>query len=133
VRSLQSNPNSTVHQILTSSSHLQVFFIITMDPIIFSITEQDPLPSEEALIDRDYDVFDTKITVSFVSVSRANLSDHVGRQLPFLEVIQASIVPYIIEVSFPFPEFVGWCAEQYSQEDKVILSRLGSEVLCRID
>jgi hypothetical protein len=125
--------SSTVHQIHASSTHSQVFFIITMDPVILSVTEQDPLPSEEALIDRDSDVFDTEITVSPVSVSRANLSDHVGRQIPFLEVVQASIVPYVIEVAFPFPEFIGWCVEQYSQEEKVVLNRLGSEVLCRID
>jgi hypothetical protein len=104
-----------------------------MDPVIFSVIEQDPPPSEESLIDRDSDVFDTEITISPVSVSRVNMSDHVGRKLPFLEVVQASIVPYAIEVTFPFPEFIGWCAEQYSQEQKVILNRLGSEVLCRIN
>jgi hypothetical protein len=104
-----------------------------MDPVILSVTEQDPLPNEEALIDRDYDVFDTEITVSPVSVSRANLSDNVGRHIPFLKEVQASIVPYIVEVTFPFPEFIGWCVEQYSQEEKVVLNKLGSEVLCRVD
>jgi hypothetical protein len=85
-----------------------------MDPVFLSVTEKDPLPSEESLIDRDSDVFDTEITVSPISVSRANLPDHVGRQIPFLEAVQASIVPYAIEVAFPFPEFIGWCVEQYS-------------------
>jgi hypothetical protein len=77
--------------------------------------------------------FDTEITISPISVSRANLSDNVGRQIPFLEAVQASIVPYVVEVAFPFPEFIGWCAEQYSQEEKVVLNKLGSEVLCRVD
>jgi hypothetical protein len=115
-----------MHQIRVSSAHSQVFFIIIVDPVILSITEQDPPPSEEALIDRDSDVFDTIITISPISMSRANLSDHVGRQLPFLEVVQASIVPYTVEVAFPFPYFVGWCVEQYSQEERVVLNRLAS-------
>jgi hypothetical protein len=61
------------------------------------------------------------------------LSDNVGKQIPFLEAVQASIVPYVVEVAFPFPEFIGWCAEQYSQEEKVVLNKLGSDVLCRVD
>jgi hypothetical protein len=52
------------------STHFQVFFIATMDPIITSVTEQDPVSNEEALIDRDSDVFDTEITISPISVSR---------------------------------------------------------------
>jgi hypothetical protein len=106
---------------------------MAMNPVILSVTEQDPASKEEALIDRDSDIFDTEITVSPISVSRANLLDNVGRQIPFLEVVQASIVPYAIKVTFPFPEFISWCVEQYSQEEKVILNRLGSEVLCRVD
>ena len=42
-------------------------------------------------------------------------------------------MPYIIEVIFPLSEFIGWCAEQYSQEEKVILNKLGSKVLCIVD
>jgi hypothetical protein len=104
-----------------------------MDPVIMSVAEQDLTSNEEALIDRDSDVFDTELTISPISVSRANLSDNVGKQIPFLEVVQASIVPYVIEVTFPFPEFIGWCAEKYSQEEKVVLNKLGSDVLCRVD
>jgi hypothetical protein len=77
-----------------------------MDPVIMSITEQDLASKEEALLDRDFDVFDTETTVSPVSVSRSNFSDNVGRQIPFLEVVQSSIVPYVVEVAFPFPEFI---------------------------
>jgi hypothetical protein len=67
-----------------------------MDPVILFVIEKDPSPSEEALIDRDSDVFDTEITFSPISVSRANLSDHVGIKIPFIEAVQASIVPYNI-------------------------------------
>ena len=104
-----------------------------MDLVILSITKQDPLPSEEALIDRDFDVFDTIITVSPISMSRANLSNHVGRQICFLEAIQASIVPYVIEVSFHFPKFIGWCEEQYSQEEKVIMNKQRFKALYRVE
>jgi hypothetical protein len=86
------------------------------NPVVLSINEQDISSREEALIDRDSNVFDIEITVSHVSMSRSNLLDNVGMRIPFLEVAQASITPYIIEVVFPFPEFVCWCAEQYSQE-----------------
>jgi hypothetical protein len=104
-----------------------------MDPIIILVVEQDPVSNEESLIDRDSDVFDTKITISPISVSRDNLSDNVGKQIPFLEVVQATIAPYIVEVVFPFSEFIGWCTEQYSQEEKVIVNKQGSEVLCRVE
>jgi hypothetical protein len=56
----------------------------------------------------------------------------LGNKYPSLAA-QASIVPYAIEVAFPFLEFVSWCAEQYSQEEKIILNKLGSKVLCRVD
>jgi hypothetical protein len=98
-----------------------------------SVAEKDPVSNEEALIDRDSDVFDTEITISPISMSRANLSDNVGKQIPFLEAVQATIVPYVVEVMFPFPEFIGWCAEQYSQEEKVVVNKQGSEVLCRVE
>jgi hypothetical protein len=103
-----------------------------MDPIITSVTEQDSVSNEEALIDRDSNVFDTEITISPISVSKANLSDNVGKQIRFLEVVQATIVPYVVKVVFPFPEFIGWCIEQYSQEEKVVFNKQGSEVLCRV-
>jgi hypothetical protein len=124
---LNSEPDSSI---LHDS---QVFFIMATKPVILSITEQDLASKEEALIDRDSDVFDTEITVSPISVSKSNLLDNVGKQIPFLEAAQASITPYVVEVIFPFPEFVNWCAEQYSREEKVILNKLGSEVLCEID
>jgi hypothetical protein len=103
------------------------------NPIILSITEQDHAPKEETLIDRDSDIFDTEITVSPIFVSRANLLDNVEKRIPFLEAAQSSIAPYVIEIAFPFPEFIIWCAKQYSQEERVILNKFGSEVLCRVD
>ena len=103
------------------------------NPVILSVNEQDIASREEALIDRDSDVLDTEITVSPVSVSRLNLLDNVGKWMPFLRMTQASITPYVVEVVFPFPEFVSWCAEHFSQEERVILNKLGSEVLCEID
>lgn len=65
------------------------------------------MSNEEALIDRDSDVFDTEITILPISVSKANLSDNVGKQIPFLEAVQATVIPYVVEVAFPFPEFIG--------------------------
>jgi hypothetical protein len=82
-----------------------------MDHIITSVIEKDLLLNEEALIDRDSDIFDTKITISPISVSRRKFSNNVGRRIPFLEALQSTIVPYVVEVTFPFPEFIGWCTE----------------------
>jgi hypothetical protein len=81
------NCSSTVHQPHAISAHFQVFFITTMDPIITSVTEQDPVVNEEPLIDWDSNVFDTKITISPIYVSRRNLSDNVGRCIMFLQVV----------------------------------------------
>jgi hypothetical protein len=84
------------------------------NPVVLSINEQEISSREEALIDRDFNVFNIEITVSSISVSRSNLLDNIGKQITFLGMNQASIIPYVIEVVFPFPEFISWCAEQYS-------------------
>jgi hypothetical protein len=102
-------------------------------PVILTMCEQETSSGEEALIDRDFDVFDTEMTVSPISVSKSNLLNNVGTHIPFLEVARASIIPYVIETVFPFLEFVSWCAERYSQKERVILNKLGSEVLCKVD
>jgi hypothetical protein len=81
------------------------------------------MSNEEALIDRDSDIFDTEINIFPKSVSRSNLFDNVVRPIPFLEAMQATIIPYIVEVTFPFPKFIGWCAEKYSHEKRVIVNK----------
>jgi hypothetical protein len=103
------------------------------NPVILSVTEQELTFREEALIDKDSNVFDTEITISPIFVSRSNFLENIGKWIPFLEVAQASITSYVVEVVFPFLEFVSWCAEHYSQEETIILNKLGSEVLCEID
>jgi hypothetical protein len=61
------------------------------------------------------------------------MSDKVGRCILFLEVVDTTIVPYDVEIAFSFPEFIGWCAEQYSHEERVIVNKKGSEVMCRVE
>jgi hypothetical protein len=124
---------STIHQLHAISARFQVFFTTTMDPIITSVTKQDPVENEEALIDRDADVFYVEITISPIFVSRRNLSDKVGRCIPFLEAVQATIVPYPVKIAFLFPKFIGWCIEQYSHEERVVVNKRGSKVLCRVE
>jgi hypothetical protein len=63
----------------------------------------------------------------------ATCSDKVGRCILFLEAIQTTIVPYVVEIVFPFPEFVGWCVKQYAHEETVIMNKQGPLVLCRIE
>jgi len=94
--------------------HFQVFFIISMDPIITTVTEKDPVSNEEDLIGRDSNVFNTEITIFPISVSRSNMSNNVGKHISFLEVVQDTIVPYVFKFAFPFPESICWCTEQYS-------------------
>jgi hypothetical protein len=106
---------------------------ISIDPILLSVAEKDHESNEEALIDRDADVSNLNITISPIFVSRSNLVDIKGKSIPFLEVVDASIVPNVVEVSFPFPEFVGWCAEQYSHLERVIVNKEGSQCMCRIN
>jgi hypothetical protein len=90
--------------------------MMAANPVVLSVNEQDISSREETLIDRDSDIFYTEITVSPVSVSRSNLLDNVGTHIPFLEVDQASITPYVVEVVFPFHKFVSGCVERYYQE-----------------
>jgi hypothetical protein len=104
-----------------------------MDPIITSVTEQDHMENEESLIDRDSNIFYTKITISPISMSRSNMSDKVGRCISFLEAVQSTIVHYAIEITFLFPEFIGCCAKQYSHEEIFIVNKRGSEVMCRVE
>jgi hypothetical protein len=89
--------------------------------------------NEEALIDRYSDIFYTEITIYPISMSRSNLFDKVGRCISFLEAVQATIVPNAIEIAFPFPEFIGWCVEQYSHEERIVMNKQGSEVMCRVE
>jgi hypothetical protein len=125
--------SSIVHQLLTIVAHFQVFFITTMDPIIISVTKKDHVANEEALIDRDSYLFDTEITISPISMSISNIYDKVGRCILFLEEVQATIVPYAVEIYFPFTEFIGWCDKQYSLEERVVVNKRGSEVFCRVE
>jgi hypothetical protein len=104
-----------------------------MDPIITSVTEQDLVENEKSLIDRDTYFFDVEITISPIFVYIRNLSDKVGICIPFLEAVQATIVPYGVEISFSFPKFIGLCTKQYSHEERVIVNKRGSEVLCRVE
>jgi hypothetical protein len=104
-----------------------------MDLIITSVKKKDPMPNEESLIDQDSNIFDTEITILAISMSINNLFDKVGRCIPFLEVFQVTRVPYSIEITFPFIEFIGWCTKQYSHEEIVIVNKRGSEVMCRVE
>lgn len=114
-------------------SSLLGIYPVAIDPIVLSVAEQDPESNEEALIDRDAYIFDLDITISPISMSRGNLVDIRGKSIPFLEAVQASIVPYAVKLSFLFHEFVGWCVEQYSHSERVIVNKQGSQGLCRID
>jgi hypothetical protein len=73
------------------------------NPVVLSVSEPDISSREEALIDRDFDVFDTETMVSPVSVSKENLLNNVGSHIPFLEVARASFAPYVVETSLPIP------------------------------
>jgi hypothetical protein len=75
---------------LCFSRRLTGIFAMVTNLVVLFVNEQDISSKEEALIDRDSNIFDTKITVSPVSVSRSNLLDNVGMRLPFLEAAQAS-------------------------------------------
>jgi len=101
--------------------------------VVLSMSELDTPSKEDALIDRDSDVFDTLTTISPIFVSKANFLNNVRSHISFLEVAQASFTPYVIETIFPSPKFVNWCAEIYSQGERVILKKLGSEVMCKVD
>jgi hypothetical protein len=83
----RNHPHSVASQQYAISAHSHVFFFVAMDLIITSVTKQDLVVNEESLIDRDSDVFDTEITISPISVSKRNMSDNVGRCIPFLEVV----------------------------------------------
>jgi len=76
------------------------------NPVVLSMSEPDISSREDSLIDRDSDVFEIKTTVSPISVSKANFLNNIGSHISFLEVDQASFTPYVIEIVFPFPEFV---------------------------
>jgi hypothetical protein len=104
-----------------------------MDPIVLEVSEQSPENNEEALIDRDNDVCDPEFIVAPISQLRSNLADVRGKGFPFLESVQASLILYATELCFQFPEFIGWCAEQYSESERVVIDKKGSKVLCKID
>jgi hypothetical protein len=81
------------------------------NPVVLSVSEPDSSSSEEALIDKYFDILDTKTMVLPISVSISNFLNNVGSCIPVLKEDQASFTPYAIETVFPFLEFVSWCAE----------------------
>jgi hypothetical protein len=100
--------------------------MMVVNPIVLSVRELDTPSREDTLIDRDSNVFDIVTMVSPISVSKVNLLNNVGSHISFLEVDRASFAPYVVETIFPFREFMNWCAERYSQGERVILNKLGS-------
>jgi hypothetical protein len=82
--------------------------------VVLSLSESDTPSREDALIDRDFDVFDTVTTVSPISVSKAILLNNVGSHISFLEAARASFAPYVVETIFVFPKFMNWYAKRYS-------------------
>jgi hypothetical protein len=40
---------------------------------------------------------------------------------------------YATELCFQFPKFIGWCAKQYTESERVVIDKNGSKVLCKID
>jgi hypothetical protein len=63
------------------------------NPVVLSVSEPDTPSREDALIDKDSDVFDTVTMVSPISVFKANLLNNVGSHISFLEADQASFSP----------------------------------------
>jgi hypothetical protein len=94
------------------------------NPVVLSVSEPDSPSREDSLIDRDSDVFDTMTMVSTIFVSKVNFLNNVGSHISFIEAARASFTPYVIETIFPFPKFLSWCAERYSQGERVILNKL---------
>jgi hypothetical protein len=80
-------PRPTTAQKYAIAHHFHSFFIASVDPIIMSVTEKYLVSNEESLIDRDSNIFDTEITISPISMSRSNLSNNVGKHIPFLELV----------------------------------------------
>jgi hypothetical protein len=91
VKFQSSEPNQT-----SFLAAYQVFFTIATNPIFLSMSEPDISSREDALIDKDYDIFDTETTVSPIYVSKANFLNNARSHIPFLEVARASFTPYVI-------------------------------------
>ena len=40
---------------------------------------------------------------------------------------------FVVEKNIPFPEFVEWCANNYSSSERVVMSRATSKILYRVN
>ena len=88
---------------------------------------------EEFLVDRDRGVYDPFLSSGNVSFIKERLWWYNSQGNDILNSYKSFLYYFSIEQTLPFPEFVEWCASNYSSSERVIVSRSMSKILCRID
>jgi hypothetical protein len=88
---------------------------------------------EESIVDKEGDIFDPILSVSSISESKNKLVALEIENYDVLSSARASISRFCQEQTCHFPEFVSWCATNYSHTKRVIVAFDGSKILCRVN
>ena len=87
-------------------------------------------PNKETIVDIDCEIYEPVLTLGLVT----KLKKKVGLQISLIpEKVQVSIKSFVVEPTFPFPEFIHWSASHFSSAKRVIIYFDRSKVLCQVN
>ena len=113
-------------------------FILTRK--VFKITNVEELETqnleykriEEVFQDKESEFFDTKLLNGPIESVKAKLKIHKDQGTKFHSIFRSYFHYFSTEKTLKFPEFVGWCACNYSSSERVIMDATKSNILCPI-
>ena len=88
---------------------------------------------EEFLVDRDRSVCDPFLYIGSVSISKEKLWYYKSQGNDVLNVCKYFLYYFAIEKTLHLPDFVEWCAINYSPSQRIIVSQSASRILCKFD
>ena len=88
--------------------------------------------AEESLIDENVEIFDTILVGEAIETARGKLEilkdwgrDNCGVLKYFFHFFSVGQTPH-------FPEFIEWCADNFSVTKEVIMNKSKSKILCSV-
>lgn len=108
---------------------------VTLEPTMEESINHFPLckkldANQESIVDIECDVFGPIFIINPVSESKKRLHHETSH---FPNSVKPSLSQFTLEQSYPFPEFIQWCVDNYSKTERVIMNSTGLKVLCWVD
>ena len=87
---------------------------------------------EDCIVDTEGDVFYHVLSLGSAKEIKEKLSSMHSEPIYILNLAKNTINKFFPEQSFYFPDFVKWCALNYSQLERVIMNKNGSKIFSRV-